>query len=318
MIDRGYILAKEKNTHGSSKSLKRLTILFVCSMTGEKLTPLVIGKYNKPRCFNSVKSLPLQYYSNKNAWMTSDIFTTFLIKWNRELTVSNRNILLFVDNFSGHPNISLSNITICYYPANTTSVLQPLDQGIINSFKAIYKNHLMSSLIYQVETENSKGYTLPNVLEAIYLIIKSWEQVKKETIINCFKKAFYEENITNETIETPFINEILNSINEEKKLEVIEKCKNKLINNNMDSQTTQERNENNLGIIDSSESEDDDKKINISNEEAIDLLSKIRKFIKIKIPSMLGQVTEIEMALINHLNKSVKINNINTYFTKKI
>ena len=37
------------------------------------------------------------------------------------------------------PNISLTNIELVYLPPNTTAHLQPMDAGIIHSFKAKYK-----------------------------------------------------------------------------------------------------------------------------------------------------------------------------------
>ena len=55
---------------------------------------------------------------------------------------------LLIDNAGGH-NISLElknksiNVKVFYLPANTTSVLQPLDQGIIRTFKLYYRKLLV-------------------------------------------------------------------------------------------------------------------------------------------------------------------------------
>ena len=40
---------------------------------GENVNPLVIWRYANPRCFKGIKKdqLSVEYYSNKNAWMTS-------------------------------------------------------------------------------------------------------------------------------------------------------------------------------------------------------------------------------------------------------
>jgi len=51
---------------------------------------------------------------------------------------ANRNILLLIDNAPTHNllnSLNLTNVTIHCLPPNTTSHLQPLDAGIIHSFK---------------------------------------------------------------------------------------------------------------------------------------------------------------------------------------
>ena len=52
-----------------------------------------------------MESLPVQYYANKNAWMTSGIFKNWLMSWDMELQYKERNILLLVDNCAAHPHV---------------------------------------------------------------------------------------------------------------------------------------------------------------------------------------------------------------------
>jgi hypothetical protein len=40
--------------------------------------PIVIGKSSKPRCFKDGKKLPIKYHANSKAWMTTEIFCSFL------------------------------------------------------------------------------------------------------------------------------------------------------------------------------------------------------------------------------------------------
>jgi len=59
---------KGKSCHGGKKSKERITVLLGANMAGtEKSKLLVIGKYQKLRCFKSVKSLPVQYEFNKKS-----------------------------------------------------------------------------------------------------------------------------------------------------------------------------------------------------------------------------------------------------------
>lgn len=55
----------------------------------------------------------------------------------------NRKIIMFLDNAASHPNDEYSNIKLAFLPPNTTSVLQPLDAGIIQAFKLSYRKLLL-------------------------------------------------------------------------------------------------------------------------------------------------------------------------------
>lgn len=121
---------KGKPCSGEKMSKERLTILFCASMCGEKRKPLIIGKFAKPRCFKNNDISGFNYYNNSKSWMTSQIFSSEIMKWDTELRLKNRKILLLVDNCACHPNLNdrLTNIEISFLPANTTSVLQPISR----------------------------------------------------------------------------------------------------------------------------------------------------------------------------------------------
>ncbi|CAH0721898.1 unnamed protein product, partial [Brenthis ino] len=128
------LIFKNEKCHGGKHSKERLTILLATNMTGsEKLKPLVIGKAKKPRCFSGCKSLPLDYDANKKAWMTADIFKGWLIKVDKKMIKEKRKILLFINNCTAHHLIPpLKAVKVKFFPPNTTSKLQPLDQGMNN------------------------------------------------------------------------------------------------------------------------------------------------------------------------------------------
>ena len=97
-------------------------------MTGEKITPLIIGKSAKPHCFKNIKinSLPIQYHNNKKAWMASSIFDDWIRSFDKQMKLQKRNVLLFVDNAPSHPRATLTNVKLAFLPANTTSMCQPM------------------------------------------------------------------------------------------------------------------------------------------------------------------------------------------------
>ena len=147
MPNRTLALKKNKTAHQGYKEIKdRVTLLFCCNRAGtHKLRPLMIGKSKNPRCFNHINrtTLPLDYMNSAKAWMTGYLFkdwfhNTFVPAVRRELKsigMPPRAVLL-LDNCPAYPQaVDLCSkdgkICVKYLPKNTTSLCQPLDQGII-------------------------------------------------------------------------------------------------------------------------------------------------------------------------------------------
>ena len=101
-------------------------------MVGDKTTPLVIWKSLNPHCFKRVnkKTLPVEYHVNQKAWMTSVILET-----DKHMGRKGQKVLLFLDNATSDSNVQLCNVKLKYLTSNTTSILQPLYQGIILAMK---------------------------------------------------------------------------------------------------------------------------------------------------------------------------------------
>lgn len=168
-------------------------------MNGEHEDLFVIGKSEKPRCFRrlneAVKHELSQIYLNqKNAWMNALIFEKVIKKFNGKMKKDNRKVLLFLDNCTAHIlKNELSHVKLIYFPSNTTSVCQPLDQGIISSFKSFYRKNLVSFMISKLDEGEHSEVKNINLLNAINFMKSAWLNVTQNTIRNCFKKAFFEE-----------------------------------------------------------------------------------------------------------------------------
>lgn len=196
--DKTYTYAGE-NCHGGKGSKERLTILVGANMDGtEKLPILVIGKSKKPRCFRNVKSLPCLYESNKKAWMTIKMYESYLTRLDAKMKREKRNILIFLDNCAAHSKVTkFHNIEVHFLPPNSTSVLQPMDQGVIKVFKQHYKKRLVKHMLEKFE--NTGEMKKINVLESIHFIISAWELISPTIIANCFRRAgFLDEESTEE------------------------------------------------------------------------------------------------------------------------
>jgi DDE superfamily endonuclease len=143
-------LAIEAGARGK-KSKDRITLALTCNASGsDKLDPWVIGRSKNPRCLKHIKnrrSLRIEYRYNKSKWMTRLIMEEFLRWLDNKMRARGKKILLLLDNFSGHELgvqlvgglEGLNNVRIAWLPPNTTSQWQPLDQGIIASFKLQYR-----------------------------------------------------------------------------------------------------------------------------------------------------------------------------------
>jgi hypothetical protein len=97
------------------------------------------------------------------------------LQWlDNKMRGANRKVLLLLDNFSGHElgvelvggKQGLLNIRVEWLPPNTTSHWQPLDQGIIASFKTIYRKEWILYMLRQYEENKDLNKTV-NLLKAI-------------------------------------------------------------------------------------------------------------------------------------------------------
>ncbi|XP_066253469.1 tigger transposable element-derived protein 4-like [Euwallacea similis] len=107
---------KGERCSGGKMSKERITAMICAKASGtEKRKLLIIGKFQNPKRFKNINSLPIDYYWNDKAWMTSSIFTDYFKKWDQELLKEKRKILLLVDNCPAHPDVKLHNIKLFFF-----------------------------------------------------------------------------------------------------------------------------------------------------------------------------------------------------------
>jgi hypothetical protein len=124
----------------------------------------------------------------------------WLIAFNAKMTQQNCNILLFLDNATCHPHIEISNVWFVWFPPNTTSVSQPMDQGVIKCVKLNYHKLIMRSLLANMDaapsaTELAKSIS---ILDAVIWIAEATKQVSPQTVQRCFQKAKFSTSDLNE------------------------------------------------------------------------------------------------------------------------
>jgi hypothetical protein len=70
----------------------------------------------------------------------------------RKMACKNKNVLLLLDQCSAHNHegLTLKHVHLLHLPANTTSYMQPLDQGIIYCLKRAYLKRLVCFLLQEI------------------------------------------------------------------------------------------------------------------------------------------------------------------------
>lgn len=186
---------KEQKCKQGELPQNRLTIFICTNMSGtDKRKLLVIGNKANPSCFKNIQKLPVDYFSNLKAWMTSEIFITYVHKWDSEMRKKERKIILLIDNGIAHFNIpNLTNIKLVFLPPNSNSALLPLHQGIIRSFKTSYRKELLILL----NDKMKKNLPLKiSIFEAIRMLNDAWYEITVEYIRNCFVKAMLQDALS--------------------------------------------------------------------------------------------------------------------------
>ena len=120
--------------------------------------------------------------------MNSEIFEEWVRKLDQNFGADDRKIAFIIDNCPAHPSISnLTNVQIVFLPPNTTSILQPMEQGVIRSLKAHYRGRVLRLLCRALEKKEPCPKI--SIMQSLKILTDSWGVVTKETIINCFRKA---------------------------------------------------------------------------------------------------------------------------------
>lgn len=100
---------------------------------------------------------------------------------------------MIVDNCPAHPDVpGLKSVKLVFLPPNTTSVTQPMDQGVIRNLKLHYRKLVIQKQIAAIETKTDFSIT---VLDALRMLNHAWSKVTPGTIANCYHHAGFDSAV---------------------------------------------------------------------------------------------------------------------------
>ena len=162
MPERTFFHKEGKSVPGFKAFKDRITVLVGGNVAGYKLKPFVIWHSENPKPFKHISKHTLSlYYKSNKSWMTQLLFQDALLncyeskmeKYCLENNIPFK-ILLISDNAPGHPPFIGDlhpNIKLVFLPPHTTSLIQPMDQGVKETFKAYYLRRTFAQAIAATE-----------------------------------------------------------------------------------------------------------------------------------------------------------------------
>ena len=200
--------AVEKDVPRGKSQKDRVTTLGCANAMGQhKLKPVLVGRYLNPRCFKHVdmKGLPVQYTAQMNAWMSTETFEDWFqlqfiptVMQHLQCQGLPCKAILLIDNCSAHlyEEVLCSNdgkIRAIFLPQNKTSVIKPLNGGILETIKRNYCKLPLQRVLAANERETSCSLLeivkSHNMKDVVYMVGESWDKVKPKSIKKVWNKT---------------------------------------------------------------------------------------------------------------------------------
>ncbi|XP_045129328.1 tigger transposable element-derived protein 1-like [Portunus trituberculatus] len=209
MSSKTFISQEEEKAPGFKAAKDRLTLTLGGNAEGDlKLKPFVIYQSENPRALKGFTKaqLPVIWKSNKKAWLTSSLCQDYVCEYLsptlKEYAAANNianRFLLLIDNAPSHPRATedwADNIEVLFLPPNITSLIQPMDQSVIATFKAYYQRHTMAQLVQTLDSNPEvtiqQYWRNYNIKKGIDNITTAWNEVDNKTMNAAWSKVWPE------------------------------------------------------------------------------------------------------------------------------
>ncbi|XP_020755399.2 tigger transposable element-derived protein 1-like [Odocoileus virginianus] len=204
------LLALEGTAGPRPKASKdHLTLLLGGNAAGDfKLKPLLVYPSENPRALRgcSKANLPVVWRSNRNDWLTPVIFqewfTSCFCPAVESYCASHglpHRALLLLKSAPCHPvhlgGLS-AHVRVEFLPKNTSTLIQPMNQGVITTFKSQYLRRTLSQLAQETGGADQpsvwefwRSYT---VVTAVDNIAEAWVELQPATMNSAWRKLWPE------------------------------------------------------------------------------------------------------------------------------
>ncbi|KAK3920150.1 Jerky protein homolog-like [Frankliniella fusca] len=204
---RTYVHAGETRADGAKVRKDRVTIGVCANATGcHRLPLLMIGKAKHPRAlkayWNHFEKMRIIYKHQPSSWTTGEIYTDWirnyfipLVEQRQKIEGRSGEILLLIDNCAAHKlvgeeaDIAAINkkVQIWFLPANTTSLIQPMDQGIIIKLKRCFQKRFLRKVL-ECDEGLTAFYKRYDLNDCVNMVADSWAELTVANLRNAWRK----------------------------------------------------------------------------------------------------------------------------------
>ena len=194
----------EKKDCRTEMNQKQITVFLTCNVTGSDKRDFLIIEDSK-RSEATATAIPGCHRAKApHAWMTSDVFSEYLLALDYDMRKQRRYILLLVDNAPPHipeAGKSLEHVRVLYVRSYAT----PFFHGIFYSVRAHYRKQILLKIFAQNPKfstngnakgkgrKSSTGSQAVSVTidfeEAVSMLKQAWQSTSPQDIVQCFSKA---------------------------------------------------------------------------------------------------------------------------------
>lgn len=197
------IAISHQTLRGFKSSKDRVRMLICSNASGDRmLKPLLVNRFLRPLALKNIdlKQLPVHWMANAKAKVTTAEFTEWFnncfvpeVETYMKGKALNFKVLLIVNNAPGHPYLEHPNVQMMFFPPNTTSLIQPLDQGIITTFKKCYAKCTYKLILNKLEDKSltvTDIWKKISILDCLNQVSSAIAQISPKTLNACWKAAW--------------------------------------------------------------------------------------------------------------------------------